>query len=371
MPLQALRVTNYRSLRDIDVPLGNLNVIIGPNGSGKSNLYRAIWLLAQISEGEFARAIAREGGLPSTLWAGPRTNKKPLRMSLGFQADELSFELTCGYPPLSSGRFGWDPEIKEEALWLGKHRKPTTTLLERKGGHTFARDTDGNPVQFLLTLSENESILSQLRDPERFPVLYSLRDEIRNWRFYHNFRSDADSPARVPQIATFTPVLSNDGHDLAAALASIRKIGDRNLLEKMIASAFPGRSLEILRHPDPGQDPGPLVQAPAFWIGLRDERLRRTLHVRELSDGTLKFLWLMAALLSPRPPAMLVVNEPETSLHPDLIPSLGELIIAAAANSQVIVCTHSVPLVRHIERQTGQPPIQLAIHKGETVIQPR
>ena len=88
MALQELRVTNYRSLRDIHLPLGNLNVIIGPNGSGKSNLYRAIWLLAQISEGGFARAIAREGGLPSTLWCrsnrpSPRRDDPPIQHPLG------------------------------------------------------------------------------------------------------------------------------------------------------------------------------------------------------------------------------------------------------------------------------------------------
>jgi predicted ATPase len=117
MALVALNIRGYRSLRRVRLPLQRLNVITGPNGSGKSNLYRALWLISQICEGDFARSICREGGLLSVMWAGPRTDaKKPLRMSLGFETDDLTFQITCGFPPLSRTLFCYDPQIKEELV---------------------------------------------------------------------------------------------------------------------------------------------------------------------------------------------------------------------------------------------------------------
>ena len=194
MPLTELRISGYRSLRQVRLPLQQLNVITGPNGSGKSNLYRVLWLIAQICEGEFARSLTREGGFLSALWAGPRTSKKPHRMSLGFKTEDFCFELRCGFPPPAETVFWSDPQIKEESVWFGDKRKPSTTLLERTAGMTWIRDVEGNRIEYPLVLSENESILSQLREPHRFPELFSIRDDVRRWRFYHAFRTDDAAP---------------------------------------------------------------------------------------------------------------------------------------------------------------------------------
>src|SRR5580704_3803580 len=103
MPLTELRVAGYRSLRDIRLPLRQLNVVVG------------VWLIAEICEGGFARSICREGGFLSALWAGPRKNAKPVRMHLGFVTEDFSFLLSCGFPPWSESAFRFDPHIKEEA----------------------------------------------------------------------------------------------------------------------------------------------------------------------------------------------------------------------------------------------------------------
>jgi predicted ATPase len=116
MALTELRVAGYRSSRDVRLALAQLNVVVGPNGSGKSNLYRSLWLIAEVCEGSFSRAICREGGLVSAMWAGPRENKKPLRMYLGFGTEDFNFLLTCGFPPLAPTAFNSDPFIKEEAV---------------------------------------------------------------------------------------------------------------------------------------------------------------------------------------------------------------------------------------------------------------
>jgi len=217
MALTELHVAGYRSLRDVRLPLEQLNVVTGPNGSGKSNLYRALWLIAQICEGAFARSICREGGLLSAMWAGPRRNDKPLRMDLGFATDDYHFQLSCGFPPPSATLFAYDPQIKEESVWFSNRRTPKTTMLERSKGFTWVRDAEGNRVEYPLNLADNESVLSQLREPQRFPELFAIRDEVRGWRFYHNFRTDDDAPFRTPQISVRTPVLSHDGPRRRAA----------------------------------------------------------------------------------------------------------------------------------------------------------
>lgn len=369
MALLQLDVQGYRSLRDIRIPLRQLNVITGPNGSGKSNLYRALWLISQICEGDFARSICREGGLLSVMWAGPRTSsKKPVRMTLGFRADDYTFEIQCGFPtPAPGTRFGFDPEIKEEAVWAGKHRKPSTTFLNRAAGMTWIRDVEGERVEYPLVLGENESVLSQLREPHRFPELFAIREEVRGWRFYHTFRTDDDAPMRVPQVSVRTPVLSHDGSDIAAALQTILEIGDAERLLATIAKALPGRSLAILSN-----DEMPFQKSPRYTeltVGLETAGCARPLVARELSDGTLKFLCLAACLLSPRPTTLIALNEPESSLHPDLLPSLAELIVNASKTSQIWVSTHSSLLAGSIQSLSRSQPLRLQLVNGETIIE--
>jgi predicted ATPase len=367
MPLTSLDVRGYRSLRNVRLSLQQLNVITGPNGSGKSNLYRALWLISQIADGDFGRAMCREGGLLSAMWAGPRTNaKKPLRMTLGFATDELSFELSCGFPSPSSTIFGYDPEIKEEAVWSGQHRKPTTTLLERATGITWIRDETGRRVEYPLMLDANESVLAQLREPHRFPELFALREEVRGWRFYHTFRTDEDSPLRSPRVSVRTPVLSHDGSDLAAALQTIREMGDGHALTMAITAALPGRTLVIVQNEDQPWTKSP--HCTDLSVALETEGCARPLLARELSDGTLKFLCLAAALLSPRPPALIALNEPEASLHPDLLAPLARLIVDASRHSQVWVTTHSQLLTEEIRKASGIEPIALQLIDGETIV---
>ena len=132
---------------------------------------------------------------------------------------------------------------------------------------------------------------------------------------------DEFSPARQAQIGTHTPVLFHDGRDLAAALQTIIEIGDVEGLETAIEDAFPGAELWI--EFDGGR----------FQVAFKQHGLLRPLSPAELSDGTLRYLLLVAALLTPRPPEFMVLNEPETSLHHELVPALARLIRKASETS--------------------------------------
>lgn len=354
MALTSLHVAGYRSVREVRLRLGRLNVLIGPNGCGKSNLYRAMGLLSAAAAGQLARSLADEGGMPSALWAGART-KGPVRMTLGVDLDGLAYELSCGLmPPVPGGSaFDLDPHLKEEHLWLVEGRKKVE-LMRRQNATATARDDQGLRTVFPLEFSESESVLAELREPHRFPVLSAVRQELLAWRFYHRFRTDAESPLRQPQVGIRTPVLGQDGRDLAAALRTIHEVGDRPALAGAIERAFPGAELLI----ESAQS--------RFALAMQMPGFRRPFEAAELSDGTLHYLCLLAALLSPRPPALLALNEPEASIHPDLIAPLAGLIVRASRDSQVWLTTHSEALAEAVGREPGTSTIRLAKVDGET-----
>lgn len=355
MPITRLEIAGYRSVRQLHLELGPVNVVVGPNGSGKTNLYRALYLLAVSAEGRLARTLAEEGGTPSVMWAGSRDPKKPVRLKVAVDLGELAYELQCGPIPESDTAFRLDPEVKEEHLWAysGGRRG---VLMERKGRTAFLRDADGTRVTFPTELWSAESVLDQLADPHRFPRLMEVQRTLKAWRFYHHFRTDPDAPLRHPQVGVRTPVLAHDGRDLAAALQTILEVGDDAALEQGLDDAFPGTRLEV--RADEGR----------FSLLLRMPGLSRPMAATELSDGTLRYLCLLAALLSPRPPPFLALNEPETSLHPELLKPLGRLIVNAAKDSQVWVTTHAEELASTISQHSGAEPVHLVKREGATTV---
>ncbi|MGF1735298.1 AAA family ATPase [Photobacterium satsumensis] len=371
--LTALSIKNYRSILDLKVPLGPLNVITGENGTGKSNLYKALRLLAETAQGGVVPAIAKEGGLESTFWAGPETlsramrqgdqaveysvRQKTKRMKLGFSTEQFSYAISLGLPiPSAITMFGQDPEIKRECIWNGSVYRPASSLIDRNGAMIKARD--GRQWQVISQhIASYHSLFDQMADPIATPEAFQLRETIRGWRFYDHFRTDRDAPARQAQLATRTPVLHHDGRDLAAALQTIIEIGDKDTLFKAVDYAFPGASIRIIHHTD-----------SRFSLEFSQPGLLRPLTGAELSDGTLRFLLWVAALLTPRPPSLMVLNEPETSLHPDLLPALAKLILHATKHSQLWVVSHSPRLIAALEQHPECNSIKLEKELGQTVV---
>ncbi|AJQ93705.1 AAA family ATPase [Gynuella sunshinyii] len=370
--IHTIAIANYRSLRDLVLPLGQLNVVTGANASGKSNLYKALRLLAETAQGGVVNALAREGGLESTFWAGPENisrrmqlgqvpvqgspRQKAYRLRLGFAGDDFSYAISLGLPKPSDSAFALDPEIKRESIWVGGHFRPATQLVERENGVIKIR-TERHWEVIAQHTRSFDSLFGEIADPVKTPEIVSLRDSIRQWRFYDHFRTDLDAPARQPQLGTRTPVLHHDGHDLAAALQTIREIGDHQALDQAIEDAFPGAKLNIVIRDD-----------GRFAIELNQHGLLRALSGLELSDGTLRYLLWVAALLTPRPPALMVLNEPETSLHPDLLPALARLIIRASSVTQVWVVSHASRLIAALEEAENCHSIALIKELGQTLI---
>jgi predicted ATPase len=365
-----LAISGYRSLRDIRVTLGALNVVTGANGSGKSSLYRALRLLADIAQGRIIQSLASEGGLQSTLWAGPEAfsramkagtqpvqglvRKNPISLKLGFSGDDYGYAIDLGLPQDSI--FLNDPAIKVESLWTGERLGRANEFAIRKGPFVRIRNDNGEWREAYQHLAQFDSMMTHCSDPREALELLLLRERMRDWRFYDHLRTDRDAPSRKPQVGTYTPVLASDGSDLAAAVQTIRGMGAGGEMDAAIADAFPGARV------------GVTDTEGYLEVEMRQDGLLRPLKAAELSDGTLRYLLLVAALLSPRPPTLMILNEPETSLHPDLLPPLARLIAQASKRSQMIVVSHAQILVAALDAQRDSSQIVLEKELGETVV---
>lgn len=370
--LSTLAVAHYRSLHALVAPMGRLNLVTGANGSGKSNLYKALRLLADTARGGVVPALAREGGLASTLWAGPErpgarghgsgavqggSRQAPVSLKLGFAGEDFGYAIDLGLPVPSQSVFGRDPEIKREVIWSGPFLRPASLLVDRRGATVRIRQGRGFEVMDA-HLDPFESLFAQIADPRRAPEVLQLRETIRRWRFYDHFRSDAQAPARLPQLGTRTTALAHDGHDLGAAWATIREIGDPQALDAAVSDAFPGARAQVLQ-----------VDDGRFTLQFHQPGLLRPLSAAELSDGTLRYLLWIAALHTPRPPPLMVLNEPETSLHPDLLPALARLIAQTATRTQVWVVSHATRLIAALESVPDCHTLRLDKREGRTLVE--
>ena len=210
-----------------------------------------------------------------------------MRLKLGFAGDDFGYCITMGLPVASKSAFDLDPEIKRECVWAGPVCKPERVMVDRGGPTLRIRAEKG--WQILADgLGLFETMFVQVADPNNAPEVLLLRETIRSWRFYDQLRTDVDAPCRTARLGTRTPVLSQDGADLAAAIQTILEIGDPQAVAEAVDSAFPGASLRIAHEP-----------GGRFAIEFQQEGLLRPLSGAELSDGTLRYLLWLAALLTP------------------------------------------------------------------------
>lgn len=363
MSLIDLDIKGYRSVRSIRFPLRRLTVLTGGNGVGKTNLYRALELLHAASTGALTRSIAREGGLASTLWAGERKTSEPRRIALEVGLDTVvsdndeeafrpRYGVEIGFATPNDAAFTEEPLIKSEHLVL-PGRRPVT-LLERKGPAVWYRDENGARRSLEQPILASETALSELRGT--LPEVDAVRHILSAWRFYHGFRTDPDSPLRRPALAVTAPTLDADGGNLGAVFATLKHIrGDTTDLDAAIDQAFPGARLQI-----------PMPERNASFAMVFPEVPHHPFGQTELSDGTLQFLALLGALLAYRLPPFIALNEPEASLHPDLLPALARAMAKAAERSQVWVVTHSKILADAIAEETGVAPRTVIRRDGST-----
>ena len=345
MTIHRLKVSGLLSFgpQGIDLPMEPLNVLIGPNGAGKSNLLEVLALL-RAAPRELARPIKRGGGIWEWLWKGDESPHKatieatvdapkkdsPLRHVLEFTDHGGHFEVTDERIECAETKFSY-------RLYHGHHKfdSQTEPLRRRRRGSPIF--TLGGELLGLTTYPEREkpeeSVLSQVRDAQTYPTLHCLQEQYERIRLYRNWSFGPAAELRRDQSThDRSDFLNEGGENLALVLSHFRGEHKRKLVAAL-QELFDG--IVDVNCP---------VTGGTVSLFL-EERGGREIPASRLSDGTLRYLCLLAVLLHPEPPSLVAIEEPELGLHPDLLPTLSDLLVQASERSQLIVTTHSDVLV--------------------------
>jgi len=352
-----IAISNYRSIRRLFMPIQPLSVFVGENGVGKSNLYKSLSLLRDAATGRITRTIADEGGLNSVSWSGLRKRGEDGRLRLAARFDHIRYSIELGFPGPLEAAFPGEPMIKSERI-EATHGKRKILMMERTNSHVSVRGESGAWSEHKDAVLPSETALAGFSDGKQCPEIDLIRNAMLGWRFYHDFRTDAASPIRKPCLAITTPSLSADGHDLAAVLATLFAIREDTIdLQDAIEDAFPGAELRAWE------------ENGRCEFELRQEDMPRPFKAHELSDGTLKYICLLAVFMGYRLPPFIALNEPETSLHPSLLAPLARLIAKASRRADVWIVTHSEPLMEALRSESSVPLRRVIKSKGATTIE--
>ncbi len=333
------------------IELGALNVIIGPNGSGKSNLLEALELLCAAPD-QFLKPISEGGGVSDWLWKGG--TEKPvaslevviaypvgpqhLRYHLSFTEAQQRFELT-------------DERIEREHPDSAKKINP----------YFYYHFNNGRPTLNVNDISRNlqredieldKSILAQRKDPEQYPEITYLGKMLSKIRLYREWSFGRYTTPRMPQKADLAnDFLSADGKNLGLVLNRLqRDLPVKRRLLKALAALYDGIVDYYVQ-----------IEGGTVQVFLQEENC--SVPATRLSDGTLRYLCLLAILCHPTPPAVICIEEPELGLHPDVLPTLAELLKEASERTQLFITTHSDVLV---DAMSDRPEVVLIAEKGPT-----
>jgi predicted ATPase len=338
MKIKKLNIQGFRSLRDVSWLPEDLNVIIGPNGTGKSNLLRFLELISVSAQGRLGKYIQSLGGMDPIVWDGVATSIKlamettPEESEWGPETYNLELaRLGAG----SSYKIEKESLINSDKFKKGVEKNPFK-FLERSGKTAFIFDETERgfttPEEFI---SEEESLLSIASGP--FINNHSIppfQKELASIAVYHDLHTNKDASIRQPAIARMERRVDPDGQNLISVMHTLYT-GDRdfkNDINSAMQAAYGDDFEEIVFPPASDQR----IQLRIRWKSLKREQ-----SAAELSDGALRFLFLLTILASPSPAPIVAIDEPETGLHPSMLPLVAEYAVDASTRSQVIFTTHS------------------------------
>lgn len=345
----------------VAVPLTALNVLIGPNGSGKSNLVEAISVLRAVPK-DLPLPIRQGGGVKDWLWRNGDHKSERARLEVvlgeGHVAPSAPGRPAVRYQ-LEFGATGdsftvLDERIESESPGPGKPRP--YLYFGYENGRPMLNVREGRRELRREDIDSAQSILSQRRDPEAYPEITRLADLLRRILIYRGWQFGPDATVRNACRADVrTDTLSESFDNLPARLAVLKAL-----------PAVKGRMRELLRELSPGFEEIEVVpEGGQLQLYLYEHN--RQVAARRLSDGTLRYLCLLAILLDPNPGPLVVIEEPELGLHPDMLPTLRDLMVEASARTQLVVTTHSTQLVDAMTDHAGSVLI-CEKHEGPTIV---
>jgi predicted ATPase len=319
----------------VALPLKDLNVLIGPNGSGKSNFLEILALLKAAPK-NLSAPINEMGGIREWLWKGAASvpereldvvlsgwsekakDNKDLRHRLFIAEKGGRFEV------VSERIIGWGPDRREFSLEYYRFKRGIPMLMDRITRRALRRES----------VHLEESILSQIKDPERYPAVRFLQEKYADIRLFRNWSFGPKAALRHAQSAQGrSDFLADGGENLVLVLSKIPMRVKREMIEAL-RELYGGIT-----------DFDPRVELGGNMQLFLEEEGGREIPATRLSDGTLRYLCLLAILLHPEPPGLIAIEEPELGLHPDVLPFLGKLLVQASKRTQLVVTTHSRMLV--------------------------
>ncbi|HEX4959906.1 MAG TPA: AAA family ATPase [Thermoanaerobaculia bacterium] len=330
--LNHLRIRGYRRLYDVDLEMRPFSVLIGTNGSGKTSFLEVLSLLSAACNAQMSARISELGGIGDILTRNKATAIE-LDVSAPVQGQESLDYSLCLEP---KGQGYW---IQREMLTQARGKpKPLKHIESENGDVRYFDPQKSELVRPDWALNPFETALSQV--PKMFREPEELRQTLAGTAFYASLNVGPKSPVRLPQQMRPATLPGSQGEDLVACLYSLRENDpDRfEVLEDTLFSAFP--DFERLAFP-----PAAAGMLSMTW---KDKNYSRPMYMHQLSEGTLRFLWLATLLGSRDLPPITLLDEPEVSLHPELQSLLVKLMREASARSQIIVATHSDRLVRFL-----------------------
>lgn len=353
--LNSLSARGVLSFGEMTLPLQGLNVLVGPNGSGKSNLIELIALMRSMS-GEFGTVIRQGGGARE--WLHKSTAFNEVRLCAEMQVASVPTELRHLIELVAvESTFVVQREVLDNPVPNpGKERSYFFYNFENGRPMIGAKNETGRRELQRDTVTTDRSIVAQRRDPDTYPEITAVADFYETIRIFRDWSFGRTTVFRVPQPADGrSDRLEEDFSNLGLVLNRLR----RNSVAK-------AAMIEQLRRLYEGfEDFDVAVEGGTVQVVFQESG--QTIPATRLSDGTLRYLCLLAILCDPNPPPVICIEEPELGLHPDVLPGLADLLIDAATRCQLIVTTHSDILIDALS-DTPDSVVICERHGGTTVL---
>ncbi len=364
MRVTELHIQGYRTLKDVRWQPGALNIVIGPNASGKSNLLKFLRLISASARAGLNDLVLREGGMGAILWGG--------------KGEEISFALLVGEPELTqaedfqygsslrrlgaSAGFVVDMEALVSLYSRGENFEEGSEYMLRTQTEANYHDPNGTFILDPRELNASETLLGQISGlTPQSPEIKSFRQFLSGWSIYDDIHTESGTAIRRAVTSRFDERLDADGQNLASVLHThyTNDMDFKDRVDEAMRAAF-GEDYRGLAFP-PAADQQ--IQLAVQW-----NTPKRPQSAASLSDGTLRFLCLLAVLAQPNPPGLIAFDEPETGLHPRMMRIVAELAEDAALRTQVIFTTHSAAFLDGFSKETPPTTTVVALADGQSAL---
>lgn len=344
--IKRLEVKHFRSLEHLDLEMCPLTVLIGPNGGGKSNLLDVFAFLSRAALGELADAIAQRGGYDNLRFRGSSDDRISLDMDFA-PGEVFADEGSDVHYKLQLAPIGSVGKVWFEQVSFGPkpgYDQPMIVMHRARGACKFRNLPQKEVEEVKEVEAETELAITQVKDQKAYPTPYKLMRALASWSFYGPVSMGSDAPVRRPQLLRPGLRVTTDGGNLASVLHALQNHLPHaydDLIDRL-RTACPG--FKYLSFPQEGGDGMVNLR---WWEEPYEEEFGFSANM--LSDGTLRLLMLLAILLSPEPPPLVCIDEPELGLHPDWVKLIAELAVSASGRTQLIIATHSPEFVSKVQ----------------------